>query len=106
MEIRTLTTPQELFAAAAEEVVRSANEAVAQRGRFTHRPGGWIDPQESIQFTRDQCSRRSALGSHVFLLGRRAPRASHGSRQQLPHGGRDHAVKDSGGGRECIPDEK
>jgi 6-phosphogluconolactonase len=35
VEIRTLTTPQELFAAAAEEVVRSANEAVAQRGRFT-----------------------------------------------------------------------
>ena len=34
-EIRTLTTPQELFAAAAEEVVRTANEAVAQRARFT-----------------------------------------------------------------------
>ena len=35
MEIRTLTTPQELFEAAAEEVVRAAKEAVAQRGRFT-----------------------------------------------------------------------
>ena len=35
LEIRTLTTPQELFAAAAEEVVRTANEAVAQRARFT-----------------------------------------------------------------------
>lgn len=35
MEIRTLTTPQELFDAAAEEVVRAANEAVTQRGRFT-----------------------------------------------------------------------
>ena len=30
-----MTTPQELFAAAAEEVVRAANEAVAQRARFT-----------------------------------------------------------------------
>ena len=30
VEIRTLTTPQELFAAAAEEVVRAANEAVAR----------------------------------------------------------------------------
>jgi 6-phosphogluconolactonase len=30
-----MTTPQELFAAAAEEVVRTANEAVAQRARFT-----------------------------------------------------------------------
>lgn len=35
LEIRVLTTPQELFAAAAEEVVRTANEAVAQRARFT-----------------------------------------------------------------------
>ena len=35
VEIRTLTTPQELFAAAAEEVVRAATEAVAERGRFT-----------------------------------------------------------------------
>lgn len=35
VEIRTLTTPQELFAAAAEEVVRATNEAVAVRGRFT-----------------------------------------------------------------------
>ena len=35
VEIRILTTPQELFAAAAEEVVRAATEAVAQRGRFT-----------------------------------------------------------------------
>jgi len=30
-----VTTPQELFEAAAEEVVRAAKEAVAQRGRFT-----------------------------------------------------------------------
>jgi len=35
VEIRTVTTPQELFEAAAEEVVRAAKEAVAQRGRFT-----------------------------------------------------------------------
>jgi 6-phosphogluconolactonase len=40
-EIRTLTTPQELFEAAADEVVHAANEAVAQRGRFTIAlPGG------------------------------------------------------------------
>ncbi|HEY6373411.1 MAG TPA: 6-phosphogluconolactonase [Candidatus Sulfotelmatobacter sp.] len=41
VEIRVLTTPQELFEAAAEEVVRAAKEAVAQRGRFTIAlPGG------------------------------------------------------------------
>jgi 6-phosphogluconolactonase len=34
-QIRILTTPQELFSAAAEEVVLTGNDAVAQRGRFT-----------------------------------------------------------------------
>ena len=45
VEIRTLTTPQELFAAAAEEVVRAANEAVAQRGRFTIALAGESTPK-------------------------------------------------------------
>jgi 6-phosphogluconolactonase len=44
-EIRTLTTPQELFAAAAEEVVRAANEAVAERGRFTIALSGGSTPK-------------------------------------------------------------
>jgi 6-phosphogluconolactonase len=45
VEIRALTTPQELFAAAAEEVVRTANEAVAQRGRFTVALAGGSTPK-------------------------------------------------------------
>lgn len=45
VEIRTLTTPQELFAAAAEEVVRAAQEAVAQRGRFTIALSGGSTPK-------------------------------------------------------------
>jgi 6-phosphogluconolactonase len=45
VKIRTLTTPQELFAAAAEEVVRTANEAVAQRGRFTIALSGGSTPK-------------------------------------------------------------
>ena len=45
VEIRTLTTPQELFAAAAEEVVRTANEAVTQRGRFTIALAGGSTPK-------------------------------------------------------------
>lgn len=45
VQIRTLTTPQELFAAAAEEVVRAANEAVAQRGRFTIALAGGSTPK-------------------------------------------------------------
>ena len=45
LEIRALTTPQELFAAAAEEVVRTANEAVAQRARFTIALSGGSTPK-------------------------------------------------------------
>jgi 6-phosphogluconolactonase len=44
-EIRILTTPQELFAAAAEEVVRAANEAVSQRGRFSIALSGGSTPK-------------------------------------------------------------
>lgn len=44
-EIRILTTPQELFAAAAEEVVRDANEAVADHGRFTIALSGGSTPR-------------------------------------------------------------
>lgn len=44
-EIRVLTTPQELFAAAAEEVVRAVNEAVTQRGRFTIALSGGSTPK-------------------------------------------------------------
>lgn len=40
-----MTTPQELFAAAAEEVVRTANEAVAQRSRFTIALSGGSTPK-------------------------------------------------------------
>jgi 6-phosphogluconolactonase len=45
VEIRTLTTPQELFAAAAEEVIRAATDAVAQRGRFTIALSGGSTPK-------------------------------------------------------------
>ncbi len=44
-EIRKLTTPQELFAAAAEEVVHAAQEAVAARGRFTIALSGGSTPK-------------------------------------------------------------
>ncbi len=44
-EIRKRTTPQELFEAAAEEVVRCANQAVAQRGRFAIALAGGSTPK-------------------------------------------------------------
>jgi 6-phosphogluconolactonase len=44
-EIRTLTTPQELFEAAAEEVVKATNDAVSERGRFTIALSGGSTPK-------------------------------------------------------------
>jgi 6-phosphogluconolactonase len=45
VEIRRLTTPQDLFQAAAEEVISSATEAIAQRGRFTIALSGGSTPR-------------------------------------------------------------
>ena len=44
-ELRRLTTPQDLFQAAAEEVIHAATEAVAQRGRFTIALSGGSTPE-------------------------------------------------------------
>lgn len=44
-DIRVLTTPQELSAAAAEEVVHRANQAVTERGRFTIALSGGSTPK-------------------------------------------------------------
>ena len=48
-DIRILTTPQELFAAAAEDVVRAAAESVAQRGRFMIALSGGSTPRSLFQ---------------------------------------------------------
>ena len=45
VEVRRLTTPQDVFHAAAEEVVRAANEAVAERGRFVIALSGGSTPK-------------------------------------------------------------
>ncbi|MGA8431709.1 MAG: 6-phosphogluconolactonase [Candidatus Sulfotelmatobacter sp.] len=58
-EIRKLATPQELFAAAAEEIVLAANEAVAQRGRFTIALSGGSTPKSL--FTLLASNARSSL---------------------------------------------
>ena len=44
-EIRVLTTPQELFAAAAEQVIRLTDQAVAERGRFAIALSGGSTPK-------------------------------------------------------------
>lgn len=44
-EIRRLTTPQDLFQAAAEEVIRAATDSVAKRGRFAIALSGGSTPK-------------------------------------------------------------
>lgn len=46
VEIRKLTTPQELFEAAADEILRAANQAVTERGRFTFVLSGGSTPEK------------------------------------------------------------
>jgi 6-phosphogluconolactonase len=58
-EIRRLATPQELFEAAAEETVLAANEAIAQRGRFTIALSGGSTPKSL--FTLLASNARSSL---------------------------------------------
>ncbi len=45
VELRRLTTPQDLFQAAADEVLRAATHAVAERGRFTIALSGGSTPK-------------------------------------------------------------
>ena len=45
VEVRRLTTPQDLFQAAAEEVLRTATDAVSQRGRCTIALSGGSTPR-------------------------------------------------------------
>jgi 6-phosphogluconolactonase len=45
LELRRLTTPQDLFQAAADEIIRTATAAIAQRGRFTMALAGGSTPR-------------------------------------------------------------
>jgi 6-phosphogluconolactonase len=45
LEVRRLATPQDLFRAAADEVIHAATEAIAKRGRFTIALSGGSTPR-------------------------------------------------------------
>jgi 6-phosphogluconolactonase len=45
IDLRRLTTPQDLFQAAAEEVIRAATSAITERGRFTIALSGGSTPK-------------------------------------------------------------
>ncbi len=66
-EIRTLTTPQELFASAAEHVVYAANEAVTARGRFTLALSGGSTPKSLYNLLATN-ARTTLPWEHTFFF--------------------------------------
>ena len=66
-EVRILTTPQELFAAAAEEVVRAANDAIQREGRFTIALSGGSTPKNLFNLLATN-ARSSMPWEHTFFF--------------------------------------
>jgi 6-phosphogluconolactonase len=66
-DLRILTTPQELFAAAAEEVVSAATDAVKQRGRFTVALSGGSTPKNLFNLLATN-ARTSLPWDHMFFF--------------------------------------
>ena len=66
-QIRVLTTPQELFAAAADEVIHAANQAVGEQGRFTIALSGGSTPKSLYNLLATNA--RTALPwEHTFFF--------------------------------------
>lgn len=68
-EIRRLSTPQELFQAAAEEVLHSATEAVARRGRFTIALSGGSTPKNLFTLIAANASASLPWAQIFFFWG-------------------------------------
>jgi 6-phosphogluconolactonase len=69
IELRRLTTPQDLFQAAAEEVIRSATDAVAQRGRFTIALSGGSTPRNLYTLIAANASATLPWSQMFFFWG-------------------------------------
>ena len=67
VEIRRLSTPQDLFQAAAEELIRAATDAVGQRGRFTIALSGGSTPRNLFTLIAANAS-TSLSWPHVFFF--------------------------------------
>jgi 6-phosphogluconolactonase len=67
VEIRRLSTPQELFAVAAEEVVRASKQAVVERGMFTLALSGGSTPR-SLYTLLATNARSSLLWNRAFFF--------------------------------------
>lgn len=84
-EIRVLTTPQELFAAAAEEVIRTAGEAVDHRGRFTIALSGGSTPQSLYNLLSTNARNTLPWDKMYFFWGdeRHVPPTDHDSNYRM-----------------------
>ena len=69
LELRKLTTPQDLFQAAAEEVLRAAAEAIAQRGRFTIALSGGSTPRNLYTLIAANASASQPWDQMFFFWG-------------------------------------
>ena len=68
-EVRRLTTPQDLFQAAAEELIRCAVDAVAKRGRFTIALSGGSTPRNLYTLLAANAGTSLPWSQMFFFLG-------------------------------------
>ncbi|MGO8796168.1 MAG: 6-phosphogluconolactonase [Candidatus Sulfotelmatobacter sp.] len=68
-EVRRLPTPQELFHAAADEVLRATTEAVEQRGRFTIALSGGSTPRTLYTLLAANASNTLPWDKMFFFFG-------------------------------------
>jgi 6-phosphogluconolactonase len=68
-DVRRLTTPQDLFQAAAEEVIRVATQAIAQRGRFTVALSGGSTPRNLYTLIAANASTTLPWAQMFFFWG-------------------------------------
>jgi 6-phosphogluconolactonase len=69
VDLRRLTTPQDLFQAAAEEVIRAATEAIAERGRFTIALSGGSTPRNLYTLIAANASANLPWAQMFFFWG-------------------------------------
>jgi len=93
VDLRRLTTPQDLFQAAAEEVLRIATDAVAKRGRFTMALSADRTPKNLYTLIAANASAALPWAQMFFFWGdeRHVPAGRSG--QQLPDGERSASVE-------------
>jgi 6-phosphogluconolactonase len=69
LELRRQTTPQDLFQAAAEEVIRAATNAIAERGRFTIALAGGSTPRNLYTLIAANASSSLPWEQMFFFFG-------------------------------------